>query len=164
MRTIGRITKTYGFDGAVVVRGEVGIEVELQQGEPVFVIIDGISVPFFIRDIFQSSPDTLVMAFDDYLSPESVALLKGCEVMIPGEPDNGDDLASLEGFTLRDRNSGFNGRIVSVRRNPGQLLAVVGSPGREIFVPLHPDLVISIDRKAMVILMSLPEGLTNLED
>ena len=55
MRTIGRITKTSGFDGAVVVRGEGGITAEPQQGEPVFVIKDGIPVPFFIREVIKTS-------------------------------------------------------------------------------------------------------------
>ena len=164
MRTIGRITKTYGFDGAVVVRGEGGITVELQQGEPVFVITDGLPVPFFIREIFSSSPDTLVMAFDDYLSAESVASLKGCEVMTSGETSHDDELTSLEGFQLRDRNSEFSGTIVSLIHNPGQMLAVVSTPQGEVFVPLHPDLMVSVDRRKKVIIMSLPEGLETLNN
>jgi 16S rRNA processing protein RimM len=162
MRTIGRITKTSGFDGAVVVRGEGGITAEPQQGEPVFVIKDGIPVPFFIREVIKTSPDTLVLSFDDYLSAESVASLKGCEVTTRDEPEEEDELDALEGYSLRDSNSGFNGTIVSVIRNPGQLLAVVSIPGREIFVPLHPDLIMSVDRKSKVIVMSLPEGLASL--
>jgi 16S rRNA processing protein RimM len=164
MITIGRITKTYGFEGAVVVRSEGGITVEPQQGEPVFVITDGIPVPFFVREVLSTLPDSIIISFDDYLSAESVACLKGCEVMISGEAEHEDELAALEGYDLRDRNSGFTGTIVSVISNPGQLLAVVISHGREIFVPLHPDLIITIDRKNKVIIMSLPVGLTNLKD
>ena len=50
VKTIGRITKTYGFEGAVVVRSESGITGEPKQGEPVFVVTDGIPVPFFTRE------------------------------------------------------------------------------------------------------------------
>jgi len=164
MRTIGRITKTSGFDGAVVVRSEGGITAGLKQGEPVFVIIDGIPVPFFIREVITASPDTLVISFDDYLSAESVASLRGCELITPDEPEENDELAALEGYSLRDSNSGFSGTIVSVISNPGQMLAVVSAPGREIFVPLHPDLIISVDRKSKVIVMSMPEGLASLND
>lgn len=46
MKTLGRITKTFGFEGAVVVRSTGGITGEPQQGEPVFVVTDGIPVPF----------------------------------------------------------------------------------------------------------------------
>jgi 16S rRNA processing protein RimM len=164
VKTIGRITKTYGFEGAVVVRSESGITGEPEQGEPVFVVIDGIPVPFFTRDAFSPSPGMLVISFDDYLTSESVSSLKGCEVRIAGEAEESDDLASLNGFMLTDSNSGFSGTITSVLQNPGQLLAVVNAPGGEIFVPLHPDLIVRIDRKRKSIEMSLPEGLVKLND
>lgn len=164
MKTIGRITKTYGFEGAVVVRSESGITGEPEQGEPVFVVIDGIPVPFFTRDAFSPSPGTLVISFDDYLTTESVLSLKGCEVRIAGEAEESDDLAGLNGYSMTDSNSGFSGTIISVLQNPGQLLAVVNSPGGEIFVPLHPDLIVRIDRKRKSIEMSLPEGLIKLND
>ena len=147
-----------------MVRSESGITGEPEQGEPVFVVIDGIPVPFFTRDAFSPSPGTLVISFDDYLTAESVLSLKGCEVRIPGEAEEGDDLAGLNGYRMSDSNSGFSGTIISVLQNPGQLLALVNSPGGEIFVPLHPDLIVRIDRKRKMIEMSLPEGLIKLND
>jgi 16S rRNA processing protein RimM len=164
VKTIGRITKTYGFEGAVVVRSESGITGEPEQGEPVFVVIDGIPVPFFTREAFSPSPGTLVISFDDYLTSESVLSLKGCEVRIAGEAEENDDLAGLNGYMMTDSHSGFSGTIISVLQNPGQLLAVVNAPGGEIFVPLHPDLIVRIDRKRKTIEMSLPEGLIKLND
>jgi len=164
VKTIGRITKTYGFEGAVVVRSESGITGEPEQGEPVFIVIDGIPVPFFTREAFSTSPATLVISFDDYLTSESVSPFKGCEVRIEGETEENDDLASLNGYSLTDINSGVRGTITSVMQNPGQLLAVVTVPGGEILVPLHPDLIVSVDRKRKTIEMSLPEGLIQLND
>ncbi len=164
MKTIGRITRTYGFEGAVVVRSESGITREPEQGEPVFIVIDGIPVPFFTREAFSPSPATLVISFDDYLTTESVSRFKGCEVRIAGETEENDDMAALDGYSLTDINSGVRGTITSVIQNPGQLLAVVTVPGGEILVPLHPDLIVSVDRKRKTIEMSLPEGLIQLND
>ncbi len=164
MKTIGRITKTYGFEGAVVVRSESGITWEPEQGEPVFIVIDGIPVPFFTREAFSPSPATLVISFDDYHTSGSVSPFRGCEVRIAGETEENDDMAALNGFSLTDINSGVKGTITSVIQNPGQLLAVVTVPGGEILVPLHPDLIISVDRKRKTIEMSLPEGLIQLND
>ena len=164
MKTIGRITKTYGFEGAVVVRSESGITGEPEQGEPVFVVIDGIPVPFFTRESFSPAPDTLVISFDDYLTSESVSSLKGCEVRISGEAEQSNELAGLDGYTLTDSNSGFRGTVRSVLQNPGQLLAIVSTHSGEILVPLHPDLITTIDRKKKTIEMSLPEGLIQLND
>lgn len=164
MRTIGRITKTYGFDGAVLVRSASGITEEPKQGEPVFVVTDGIPVPFFTREAYLTAPDTLIIAFDDYLTPESVAHLRGCDVCRTGGEETPDDLASLDGFTLTDRNSGLSGRIARVITNPGQLMAVALFGTKEAYIPLHPDLIISLDRRRRVIEMALPEGLVSLND
>ncbi len=164
MKTVGRITKTYGYEGAVVVRMHGGITGEPKQGEPVFVVTDGIPVPFFVREAYCPAPDTLIISFDDYVTAESVAALKGCELIIAGEKEEGDELQELAGFTLTDTVSGFSGKVISVKHNPGQLLAEVTSPAGVILVPLHPDLIISVDRRRKIIEMSLPEGLTSLND
>jgi 16S rRNA processing protein RimM len=164
MRTIGRITKTSGFEGAVVVRSESGITGEPQQGEPVFVVTDGIPVPFFTREAYRTTPDTLVISFDDYLTPESVAHLRGCEVCIRGAEEPRDELKALAGFILTDSVSGFSGTITEVIRNPGQLMAVALINGEEVLIPLHPDLVVSVDRRHKTIVMRLPEGLVRLND
>jgi 16S rRNA processing protein RimM len=162
VKTIGRITKTYGFEGAVTVRSEGGITREPEQGEPVFVVIDGIPVPFFTREAFSPSPGTLVISFDDYLTVESVNGLRGCEVRSDQEGDLQDDPGTLTGYTLIDKKSGFRGIVSGVTQNPGQLIASVTTSAGKILVPLHPDLIISVDKKKKIIEMSLPEGLTGL--
>lgn len=164
MKSIGRITKTYGFEGAVVVKSETGISGEPEQGEPVFVMTDGIPVPFFTREAFSPAPDTLIISFDDYLTPESVVHLRGCEVLSEGAGEPGDDLLALKGFTLTDSTTGLSGTINDLMQNPGQVIAVAIIKGREVYIPLHPDLIISVDHRHKAIRMTLPEGLVNLND
>ena len=164
MKTIGRITKTYGFEGAVVVRSERGITGEPQQGEPVFVVTDGIPVPFFTREAYCPSSDTLIISFDDYLTPESVAHLRGCEVLTDRREEPEDDLKALEGFTLTDTVTGLSGTITEIIRNPGQMMAVALIMGTEVYIPLHPDLIVSVDKSHKAITMALPEGLIRLND
>jgi len=164
VKTIGRITKTYGFEGAVVVRSESGITGEPKQGEPVFVVTDGIPVPFFTREAHSPSRDMLIISFDDYLTDDSVAHLKGCEVRTKGGEEPADELAALAGYILTDTRSGLSGTITEIVRNPGQLMAVAVMKGEEVLIPLHPDLIISVDRKHKSIRMNLPEGLIQLND
>lgn len=164
MKSIGRITKTYGFDGAVVVKSKTGITGEPEQGEPVFVVTDGIPVPFFTREAYSPASDTLIISFDDYLTAESVKHLRGCEVLSEGAGETGDDLMALKGFTLTDATSGLSGVINNVMQNPGQVIAVATIKGREVYVPLHPDLIVSVDSRHKTIRMTLPEGLVNLND
>lgn len=164
MKTIGRITKTYGFEGAVVVRSESGITGEPQEGEPVFVVTDGIPVPFFIRESFITSRDTLIISFDDYLTTESVAHLRGCEVRAEGTDEFPEELAELTGFSVTDEQSGLSGTITDIVRNPGQLIAVAVINNQEVLIPLHPDLIRSVDIENRAIRMALPEGLIQLND
>ena len=164
MKTIGRITKPYGFEGAVVVRSEGGITREPEHGEPVFVVIDGIPVPFFTREAFAPSPDTLVISFDDYLTVESVNSMRGCEVVTSHEEDLKEDINTLAGYTLIDKRSGFRSVIARVMENPGQMIAVITAAEGEILIPMHEDLIISIDKKRKLIEMSLPSGLTGIND
>ncbi len=164
MKTIGRITKTYGFEGAVIVRNEGGITREPEQGEPVFVVIDGIPVPFFTREAWSPSPGTLIISFDDYLTEKSVTGFKGCEVRTSQEDNIKSDPATLAGFTIIDKKSGFRGVIARIIENPGQMLAAVTSGAEEILIPMHPDLIISVDKKRKLIEMSLPSGLTGINN
>ena len=164
MKTIGRITKTYGFEGAVIVRNEGGIIREPKQGEPVFVVIDGIPVPFFTREAWSPSPGTLIISFDDYLTEKSVTGFKGCEVRTDREDNVRSDPNSLEGYTIIDKQSGFRGVIARVIQNPGQMIAAVTSPEGEILIPMHQDLIISVDKKRKLIEMSLPSGLTGINN
>ena len=164
MKTLGRITKTFGFEGAVVVRTTGSLTGEPKQGEPVFVVTDGIPVPFFTREAYITTPDTLIIAFDDYLTPESVSHLRGCEILTEGDEEPGDDLRGLKGFTLTDTTSSASGIISDVLLNPGQVMALAFIRGREVYIPLHPDLIITVDRKHKSIRMKLPEGLISLND
>ncbi len=164
MKTIGRITKTYGFEGAVIVRNEGGITRVPKQGEPVFVVIDGIPVPFFTREAWSPSPGTLVISFDDYLTDKSVIGFKGCEVRTVREDNIKSDPNSLEGYTIIDKQSGFRGVIARVIENPGQMIAAVTAPEGEILIPMHKDLIISVDKKRKMIEMSLPSGLTGINN
>ncbi|MGB3924554.1 MAG: hypothetical protein WBL00_11615 [Bacteroidales bacterium] len=164
MRTIGRITKTHGFDGAVVVKSRRAITGDPEQGEPVFVVTEGIPVPFFTREAFLPAPDIMIISFDDYLTAESVAHLRGCEMLSEGAGESGNDLMTLEGFTLTDTNTGLSGIIDDLIQNPGQVIAVAVIEGRRVYIPLHPDLIVSVDRRHKTITMTLPEGLVSLND
>ncbi len=163
MSTTGRITKTHGYQGAVVVKSRGGIITEPKQGEPVFIVIDGIPVPFFTREAYSSSPDTLIISFDDYLTAESVSHLQGCHLLSTGDEADGDELQALSGYTIVDRSSGESGTITEILTYPGQLLAVTLIGEREIFIPLHPDLIVSVDHSGKSIVMELPQGLTGLD-
>ena len=160
--TIGIITKTHGFEGAVAVKLTSRSFKEPKINEPVFIIIDGIPVPFFVRDIFTAGGDSMVISFDDYLTPASVSAFKGCELRCQGYGKEAEDFTSLIGYTLSDVNSDFSASIISIDEQPAQLLATVSSGKSEFLIPLHPDLIISVNHRKKTVKMSLPEGLADI--
>jgi len=164
LKTIGTVTKTYGFEGAVVVRSESGIAREPINGEPVFIVIDGIPVPFFTREAFASSNETLVISFDDYLTEKSVLPFKGCEVRYAAGDNHKEKDNDFTGYQIIDDASGFKGVITSLTTSHGQILAEVKSGDSEILIPLHSDLIKKIDRKQHIISMLLPSGLTSINE
>lgn len=159
--TIGIIIKTYGFEGAVTVKVTAETTTEPKINEPVFIVIDGIPVPFFIRDCYYPGGDTMTMAFDDYFTAESVLMFKGCEVKYESLQSI-ERLVSFEGYTLSDINSDFSAVIISIDEQPGQLLATVMSGNRELLIPIHPDLIVSVNHKKKTLKMSLPDGLADI--
>lgn len=161
--TIGVITKTYGFEGSVTVKVAAGVSGEPKINEPVFIVIDGIPVPFFVRELYNSEGGTMIMAFDDYTTTKSVLMLKGCEVRLETSSKS-DPLLSFEGYTLSDVNSDFSAIIVSIDEQPGQLMATVAAEGSELLIPLHSDLIVSVNHKKKAIKMSLPEGLVDINN
>jgi len=160
--TIGTITKTHGFEGAVTVKLTNRSFEEPKINEPVFIIIDGIPVPFFVRDIFSSGGESMVISFDDYLTLASVLPFKGCEIKCMGPDKETENFASLIGYILSDVNSEFSASIISIDEQPGQLLATVSTGKSESLIPLHPDLIISVNHRKKIVKMSLPEGLADI--
>jgi 16S rRNA processing protein RimM len=85
-------------------------------------------------------------------------------VRIHGGEEPEDELKSLTGFELTDTTSGLTGTISEVVQHPGQLMAVAIIKGDEVLIPLHPDLIVSVNTRHKTITMTLPEGLVNLND
>ena len=55
------------------------------------------------------------------------------------------------------------GTVTRVIQNPGQWLLNVASPaGRNILIPLHEDFIVKIDKRKMIMVMEIPDGLTEI--
>jgi 16S rRNA processing protein RimM len=160
--TIGIITKTHGFEGAVTVKLTNRSFKEPKINEPVFIVIDGIPVPFFTRDVYYPGGDSLVISFDDYLTAESISVFKGCEIRCEGSANEDIALTTIIGYIITDVNSRFSATIISIDEQPGQLLATVSTGGGEFLIPLHPDLIVSVNHRKKTVKMSLPEGLADI--
>jgi 16S rRNA processing protein RimM len=163
---LGQITKTSGFEGAVLVRLEKKFIENMPEMESVFVETDGRPVPFFIEWSEYSGSDTLRLKFEGYDSVAKVDEFKGCRIFLTtGEPDTETEvnLDYLKGFSVIDQENTKIGVITKIIVNPGQvLLSIDSGRGGELLVPLHEDLIRKIFRRKKIISMEIPEGLLEI--
>ena len=164
----GKIVKIHGFDGTVIIRTEKKYSGRIIVTEPVYIVIDGKPVPFFIDYFEKYKQDSLLLKFDGYNSTDSVREFVGCVVMLTRDSANQADEHEhndLTGFTLVSVEGVTLGTVVELITNPGQyLLNVRRETGREMLIPLHEDLVEKIDLNSRTILMTIPEGLADIND
>lgn len=162
---LGQITKTSGFEGAVIVRLEKNFIENIPHIESVFLEIEGRPVPFLILSSEYNGSDILKLAFDGYPTQEKAAEFKGCRVFLTTwhAASADSDFSLFAGFTVMTSDLKTLGKIKEVITNPGQLLLDIQSPdGKEILVPFHEDLIASVNRRKKTMIMDLPEGLADI--
>lgn len=163
---LGRITKLYGFEGAVTIKLESNFSEDVDDTGPVFLEIEGRPVPFFPEYIEPAGPGFIRMKFDWYDKAEQVREFIGCSVFTTDQKqiprENDDQLQSLMGFEVFSEGENI-GRVTEIIQNPGQIIIrLVSGSGKELLIPLHEDLIDEIDQDLKTLKMILPEGLTEL--
>lgn len=163
---LGRITKVSGYDGTVAVKLEKAFSENIPEMESVFLEIDGRPVPFFISDSEYSGADILKLKFDGYDTIEKVNEFTACRVFLTTSiptGNNEDNIQSFIGFRVFIQDNELLGSITEVIPNRGQwLLNVISSGDKAILIPFHEHFIVRIDMKKKIILMNIPEGLTEI--
>ena len=134
--------------------------------ESVFLEVEGRPVPFFISGSEYSGADILKLKFDGYNSSEKVIEFVGCRVFLTTEePVNNkiENANSLVGYNVLTSDNVRLGSVKEVIQNPGQwLLSVTSDSKKIILVPLHKDFIVKIDNKKRLLIMDIPDGLTEI--
>jgi 16S rRNA processing protein RimM len=164
---LGRITKVSGYEGAVAVKLEKIFTENIPRLESVFLEIEGRPVPFFISELDYSGADILKLQFEGYSSVEKVSEFIGCRIFLTedtfSENDQKADTPSLTGYQVYAGENILLGSISEVILNNGQWLLIVKSAERkEILIPFHEHFIVSIDKRKKVMIMDIPEGLTEI--
>jgi len=163
---LGRITKASGYEGAVTIKLERSFIENIPQMESVFLEIDGRPVPFFIEETVYTGGEILRVKFTDYNTAEKVNEFKGCNVFLTKlgeENDQPGAFMEITGYKVVTESGDVVGHIKEIIQNPGQwLLNIISPENKEILIPLHEDLIISLDDSNKVLVMSIPEGLTGI--
>lgn len=163
---LGQIVKVANYDGTVIVKLLQQFTDILSYSAPLFIETEGKLVPFFVSEYEFSGTDTLRVKFDGYESDTKVSEFVGCSIYLsaaPGDSFMRKEEDNISGYTVFLKNNEVIGIVTEMIENPGQwLLTVITQGGKEILVPYHDDLVISMDSREKTIVLDLPEDLADI--
>jgi len=164
---IGKLIKPHG------VKGEIAFSFDNDVFDRVdcpYLIckIDGIFVPFFLKEYRFKGSDTALVTFDDIDSEDKAQRLSGIEVYFPrkyyeNENDTNDEINYswnfFLGFRVMDEKAGDLGIIEAVDESTINTLFIVVNGDKEYIIPATEDFITGIDAKEKILYLSLVDGL-----
>ena len=163
---IGRIAREFGADGELQVNLASEYSIEENMKEPVFVEIDGIPVPLFLKSFRTRGKDKALVVFDDFESSRAASRFVGLPLFVfQASEEEEEEISGLElfvGFTVIDHDLGLLGTIIDFHDITGNPLFVVDHNGTEILIPVNEDLILKVSEKKKEITFDLPTGLIEL--
>lgn len=167
---IGRTLKPHGINGEI--SAAVDSEIDLDSLRCIFLDIDGIFVPFFIRSFRARGSEAVLLTIDGVPDENQAAALCGLDIFALRKDigdatdldrEDGFYLSDLIGFTLLNENGTRVGQVTGYDGSTANtLLSVECDNGSAVFVPIADELVEDIDVENKTLSLNLPEGLLDL--
>lgn len=185
LQQVAQVLKSNGTDGELVMGFREIAPEDINLNEPVFIVFDGLPVPFFIESFTKRGNSKALVRLTDICSMEDVEEIAGKAVYI--EEDNlpemsleEDGYAALIGWTLltpeipdqvgEDMEEDTSlpaltgnlyevGEITDFIDIPNNPCIEVETESGAVMIPLHEDLILSVDPEYQEIIMQIPAGL-----
>ncbi len=160
LHVIGKIVSKHGYKGNIIVRWD-DEDLIPEIGDTLFVVIDGIGVPFLILE--QNSTQEILTLHT--VNTENFAQeLVHCEVAIEAEFVEETNDFSFVGFTILTPQNQPIGTITAIESYPGQLMITVSHENREFLLPYVETWIGEVDENSRTLTMDLPEGIIDPEN
>ena len=158
---MGRISKTHGYNGGVVLVSDQAFNDDVERLEEIFVVVDGLQVPFPVKE-FELVSDTSAHLQLEFVETKKEALeLVDCEVFAT----TATHVKKMEtgwkqwlGFAVNDAKYGTIGVIRQIEDYKGNIVMQVMDGNKETLISLYPELLIGIDDDAKILHIAAPEG------
>lgn len=160
---IGKFTKPHGIKGEIsfAFDNDVFSKVDCPY---LICLINGIYVPFFIKEYRFKGTDTALITIEDVETEVQAKRFSGLEVYFPRKYFNEDidaeySLDYFIGFEVIDGAKGTIGTIIDIDDSTINTLFLLESAGEEIIIPASDDFITDIDPIKKKLYTQLPEGL-----
>ena len=161
MQRIGQVLKSNGRDGELLVSFSGIAPEDIDLEEPVFIEFDGLPVPFYFESFQQRGNSRALVRLTGVHNLTDADELAGRAVY--ADDDLYEDAEEdLTGWTVQDADGNEVGTVSAHEDIPGNPCVWVDTKKGEVLVPLHEELVLSVDEDAQVLRMEIPEGLLDL--
>jgi 16S rRNA processing protein RimM len=165
LKVVGTITRSHGLDGSLKVNVQITGFPALERDEPVFILLQGGPVPFFVEECNQVSSGKLVLKLEDVDSLEQAEKLVGNEVLLEraklDAPEH-DASNELIGCKVVDSKKGEIGSVSGIMDNPQHPILEIEFNGKTILVPWVEEIITAVDIGGRIISISAPDGLIDL--
>ena len=164
MLQVAQVLKSNGTDGELVLGFREMAPEDINLDEPVFIIFDGLPVPFFIETFTKRGNTKALVRLTDINSMEDVEEIAGKAVFV--EEDSLPELSleedgyqALVGWTVLNGNLIEVGTITDFMDIPNNPCIEVETENGAVILPLHEDYILSVDPEYQEIIMQIPDGL-----
>ena len=163
----GKVVKTSGSSGELIFVLESEIPKKGKKMEPVFILIKGNLVPFFIEKMDSRGKNQAVVKLLDVDNNEDALSLTGSAIYLPKSSKSKKRKSSafdidLEGYEVIDDQHGDIGKVLNILELPMQEVLEIEHNGKTILVPLVEEIIQAVDTRKKIIRISAPEGLIDL--
>ena len=180
LQQIAQVLKSNGTDGELVLGFREIAPEDINLNEPVFIVFDGLPVPFYIESFTKRGNSKALVRLTDICSMEDVEEIAGKAVYIeegqlPEMSLEEDGYAALIGWMLLTPAEDFQAEFEEMPEDEPALIEVgeitdfieipnnpcieVETENGAVMIPLHEDLILSVDPEYQEIIMQIPAGL-----
>ena len=185
LQQVAQVLKSNGTDGELVMGFREIAPEDISLNEPVFIVFDGLPVPFFIESFTKRGNSKALVRLTDICSMEDVeeiagkavyieednlpemsleedgyAALIGWILLTPEIPDQvGEDMEEDTSLPALTGNLYEVGEITDFIDIPNNPCIEVETESGAVMIPLHEDLILSVDPEYQEIIMQIPAGL-----
>jgi len=161
---IGKIVKSFGINGHVVVNSNFFLNIDFNKTQSVFVYWDYCYVPLVIEDYEQRSDDSFLVKFQlidslsvaEKLSNTKIFAFK--KYIVLDDVNLYDSPERLMNFDVIDKHFGRLGTVVGILQGAAPQLEV-SKDEKTIFIQFIPEYIYNIDWNKKIVFVNLPEQL-----
>ena len=161
MLRIGKVLKSNGTDGGLILSLFDILPEDIDLQEPVFIEFDGLPVPFYFESFTPKGSNRALVKITGVRSLKDADELTGADVYADYfEEDPEEDFT---GWTVLSQDGVRVGEVFDFEDIPGNTCLWVKRPdGTEVLLPFHEDLVLAVDESKQTLSLTIPEGILDL--